>query len=144
MNRLFAASIVLCYAMSSSVFAQQEIYVQKIRSTGAFNNAIVRGATAGALLAATSAEKGLKILDLKTMAERFSYPVLPNQLSSLRWTKEGLLVTSRIDGQINYWMPGSPSMASSFTGHTGGIFDFAINIEGQLVLACSDNVLELP
>ena len=143
MNRLFVALISLCLATSSSIFAQQEIYVQKIRTTEVFNNAIIRGGMTGSLLAVTSAEKGLKILDLKTMAERFSYPVLPNVLSSLRWNRDGLLVTSRIDGQINYWMPGSPSMVSSFTGHTAGILDFAINSEGQLVLSCSDNLLKI-
>ena len=143
MNRLFLPLIILCVAASAPILAQQEIYVSEARSAEVFNNAIVRGTVTGSLLAVTSAEKGLKILDLKTMAERFSYPVLPNHLSSLRWTKGGLLVTSRVDGQINYWMPGSPSMMSSFTGNTEGITDFAINAAGQLVLACSDNTLNI-
>ena len=143
MNRLFTPLLLLCTIYSATVVAQQKIYVKEARSSVVFNNAIVRGSTAGSLLALNSADKGLKILDLKTMSERFSYPVLPNQLSSLRWTNDGLLVTSRVDGQINYWMPGSPTMVSSFTGHAEGITSFAINAAGQFVLACSDNALKL-
>ena len=140
MKRLFSVVIAFCLA-NSQVFAQQEIYMQKVRSAEAFKSPIVRGVATGSLVAVTSVDKGLKILDLKTMAERFSYPILPNALSSLRWTRDGVLATARIDGQINYWVPGSPSMASSFTGHTAGISDFAINGEGHLVLACSDNLV---
>lgn len=143
MNRLFAHLLLLCIISSATALAQQEIYVKESRSSIVFNNAIVSGTTAGSLLAVNSADKGLKILDLRTMSERFSYPVLPNQLSSLRWTTDGLLVTSRVDGQINYWMPGSPTMVSSFTGHAEGITSLAVNAAGQLVLACSDNTLKL-
>lgn len=135
---------LLFLTASTIAFSQaQEIYMQKLRSSQVFAAGIVRATTAGSLLAATTAEKGLKILDLETMKDLFSYPVLPDTLSSLRFTPEGMLVTTRIDGQVNYWNPATSAMVSSFTGHASGITDFAVDTKGNLVLACSDNTVTM-
>jgi len=126
-----------------SVSAQTEIFVQNLLSVSAFDTSVVAGTTAGSNVAVTSAARGLKILTGPQLNVTFTYPVLPNDLASLAFTRDRQLITARQDGQINVWDPVSGTMLKSTTGHASGITECSVYPDGRLLLAGPDNTVSV-
>ncbi|MEX1140595.1 MAG: caspase family protein [Bacteroidota bacterium] len=127
------------------VSAQLEIYVQPLQSAPLLSSSIVQSVRHPSLerIAFTSAGKELIVVESGTMSTVFSYPQLPNNLAALRFSAQGMLVTARIDGQLNTWDVDRKAMEKSLTVHSGGLLDAAFNYKGDMILAGADNVLKV-
>ena len=125
--------------------AQQEIYVQPLQSARLLSSSIVQTVRHPSLerIAFTSAGKELIVVESGTMSTLFSYPQLPNNLAAVRFSAQGMLVTARVDGQLNTWDVDRNAMERSLTAHTGGLLDAAFNYKGDMILAGADNVLKV-
>jgi len=144
MKRIFQTVLAVLVCCPAGIRAQQEIYIEH-QASSTMGSPVIRAAinTWVGLAAFTSSGKELLIVDVKTLSPVFSYPQLPNTLSSLVFLRDGMLVTARIDGQVNYWDPAGGTMLKSITAHTKGISDFAITHSGMLAIVTLDNMIKL-
>ncbi|HEX9614716.1 MAG TPA: caspase family protein [Bacteroidota bacterium] len=144
MNRIFQTLLSALLCWSAGAFAQQEIYVQH-QASAALETGVIKAALSlqAGQAAFTTSGKELVVLDVRSLKPVFSYPQLPNILASLTLLGDGMLVTARIDGQLNYWDPKGGAMLKSLTAHTAGISDFAITKPSMVVLTTLDNQLKL-
>lgn len=137
---------LILLSLFAPLAAQQEIYVQSLRSFEAFKSGVVKGAlgTNGSLLVLASADKNLKVFQLQTGREQFAQVPLANLVSTVRLSRDGQqIVTARIDGQINYWNTANGMMSKSLTAHAKGLIGFGLGPDQLLVLAGSDNMVIL-
>ncbi|MEX2115816.1 MAG: hypothetical protein WEB37_02925, partial [Bacteroidota bacterium] len=125
--------------------ARQEIYVQPLQSAPLLTTSIIRSDRHPTLdrIAFTSFGKELVVVESATLRAMFSYPQLPNSLAAVRFSPNGMLITARIDGQINFWDVEKKTMVKSMTAHTGGLLDGAIDRQGNMILAGGDNALKV-
>jgi len=125
------------------VSARQEIYVQPMQSAPLFTTSIIRADRhpSSDRIALVSFGKELIVVESATLNTVFSYPQLPNSLASVHFSNAGMLVTARIDGQINLWDVDQKVMVQSITAHTGGLIDGAIDPHGNMILAGADDAL---
>lgn len=143
MKSKFLATLLALGCVPLLALAQQEIYVQKLQTVQVFDTSVVAGTIAGTRIAVTSAAKSLKILETPGMKPVLTYPVLPNSLVFLAFTKDKRLLTTRPDGQVNYWDPAQGTMVKSITAHAGGISDCAMYPDGSLLILGLDNTVKI-
>lgn len=145
MTKVLKASFLTVVLVWTCTSAQQEIYVQPLQSVPLLTSSVVQSVRHPSLdqVVFASAGKELIVIESGTMSPVFSYPQLPNTLAALRFSPEGVLVTARVDGQLNTWNLDRKMMEKSLTAHTGGLLDAAFNYAGNFVLAGADHVLKV-
>ncbi len=136
--------ILLAGLFFTKVLAQQEIFVQELRSTEVSKLSILQGASGpSSALAVASADNSLKILDAATHAERLSLTGVENRISSLLFIPDSrMLVGAGVDGRVVVWNTSTGAVVSEFKP-LSSIAGLGVFQQNKVIAASLDGTLRI-